>query len=127
MEPYLECLKPIAAEFSACIESLGCDDPDLLDSCYFGFLDAADCPPAVTSAKADTEYVCRGAQPFTCGSGEQIPDTWLCDLADDCEDGSDESECPVFICESGDEIPADWQCDGAVDCPDGDDEVGCDP
>ncbi|MEZ4451297.1 MAG: LDL receptor domain-containing protein [Nannocystaceae bacterium] len=127
MAPNLECIKPIAADFAECIASLGCDDPDALDNCYFLFLSAGECPPSVTAVDAEVEYVCRGAGAFACGSGEEIPDTWLCDLEDDCADGSDESRCPVFECDTGDEIPLDWQCDGAADCPNGDDEVGCDP
>lgn len=127
MAPYLECLKPVAADFAACIDALGCDDPDALDNCYFVFLQASECPPSIPAVDAEVEYVCRGASPFACGSGEEVPDTWLCDLEDDCVDGSDEAECPFFECQSGDEIPLRWRCDGAPDCPDGDDEVDCPP
>ncbi|MEZ4383021.1 MAG: LDL receptor domain-containing protein [Nannocystaceae bacterium] len=127
MGDYLECVKPVAAEFAACIADLSCENPDALDNCYLLFLGAIDCPDSVTAIDAEVEFVCRGAAPFTCGSGEEIPETWLCDLEDNCADGSDESDCPVFTCMSGDEIPLDWACDGEEDCPDGDDEADCDP
>jgi len=125
MAPYFECVKPVAADFAACIAGLGCADPDALDNCYFIFLDASECPPSVAAVDAEVEFVCRGAAPFMCTSGESIPDTWVCDLDENCSDGSDESRCPVFMCMSGEEIPLDWRCDGAPDCPDGDDEVDC--
>lgn len=127
MGAYLECVKPVAADFAGCIADLGCENPDALDNCYLLFLGAGDCPPSVKAVDAEVEFVCRDAAPFACGSGEEIPETWLCDLEDDCADGSDEADCPVFECMSGDEIPLDWVCDGADDCPDGDDELDCDP
>lgn len=125
MAPYLECVKPVAADFAACVAGLGCADPDAIDNCYFIFLDASECPPSVMAVDAEVEFVCRGAAPFMCMSGESIPDTWVCDLDEECSDGSDESRCPVFMCMSGEEIPLEWRCDGAPDCPDGDDEAEC--
>jgi len=65
---------------------------------------------------------------FTCDSGDKIPLDWKCDGEYDCEDESDERDCPepeMFACGDGDEIPLSWKCDGEEDCPTGADEVGC--
>lgn len=60
---------------------------------------------------------------FTCGSGERLPQFWVCDRDPDCEDGSDESNC--FQCDSGGVLPPEAQCDAYQDCADGSDEAGC--
>jgi hypothetical protein len=64
---------------------------------------------------------------FMCGSGESVPVEYVCDLEDDCSDGSDEMQnCPPpFHCANGDDIPASWHCDGEDDCGDNSDEAGC--
>ncbi|MCA9636187.1 MAG: LDL receptor domain-containing protein, partial [Myxococcales bacterium] len=123
--PHFECLGPVTADFATCMKTTGCDDLDALDLCFFTLLDAGDCPDSDQAAEAQVRFECYGDAPFACGSGETIPETWVCDLDDNCADGSDESRCPVFMCKSGDEIPLEWQCDGAADCPDGDDEENC--
>lgn len=67
-----------------------------------------------------------------------IPDRWKCDGDHDCNDKSDEMNCPTtrkslcsnqeFTCKdnSGECIHIAWHCDGDVDCSDGSDEPdGC--
>jgi len=80
--------------------------------------DEIDCPDG------SDEKDC-GGQGFLCGSGETIPEEWVCDFFQDCQDGSDEVDCPGFLCGSGETIPLDWVCDVFVDCLDGSDEENC--
>ena len=44
---------------------------------------------------------------YTCDDGDtEYTDYEKCDGYQDCEDGADEADCPVFPCDSGQEIPA---------------------
>ena len=70
---------------------------------------------------------------FTCRSGDIrcIPRVWRCDRLPECEDNSDEEDCPrcdprsEFQCTSGQCIPARLHCDGMRQCNDGSDEEQC--
>ncbi|KAG7275698.1 hypothetical protein CRUP_011325 [Coryphaenoides rupestris] len=71
---------------------------------------------------------------FQCLSdSECVPDVWVCDDEEDCEDGSDErQQCPErtctsgqFRCNNGACIPNEYRCDLLPDCSDGSDERGC--
>lgn len=63
---------------------------------------------------------------FACSDGSKQPYLAVCDGAEDCDDGEDEQDCPVYTCKDGTEIPlAAPTCDGWEDCEDGSDEADC--
>ncbi|XP_072025071.1 uncharacterized protein [Amphiura filiformis] len=67
---------------------------------------------------------------FFCTSGECIPDTFVCDIYMDCEDGSDEIDCPCdnpaeFRCTNQRCINELFRCNGANNCGDNSDEEEC--
>ena len=55
---------------------------------------------------------------FVCDNNHCVLFEQVCDLVDNCGDGSDERQCTnSFKCKSGDYIPHSRLCDGNIDCP----------
>jgi len=68
---------------------------------------------------------------FACGNQTCIPENWWCDGDNDCDDHSDELNCPEktcdpvtkFQCKTVDRcIPRRWVCEYDNDCGDNSDE-----
>lgn len=126
-EAGLECATPVQATLLACVDGVDCVmELDAFSECldaYFMAIQMCAGPPK--AALAEVALVCEGMPPFMCGSGESIPEGWVCNLEVDCMDGSDEMNCPTFMCRDGTEIPLSYKCDGFPDCADQSDEADC--
>lgn len=125
----LECTAPAQMTALACLAGVTCTaDTQAFDACinpYFTAISTCAAPPK--SLLSEVELTCGQTAPFACGSGETIPESWSCDFNIDCEDGSDERDCPgAFLCDDGATlIPENFECDSIDDCPDQSDETGC--
>ena len=72
---------------------------------------------------------------FQCNDTQCIDSRWRCDGDFDCNDHSDEMNCPSnysncadneWACKTEDQcIHKSWKCDGDDDCADGTDEKDC--
>ena len=94
-------------------------------SCLDKCLVPAQCPLTENNTCAD-KFRCEA------NSSHCVPYSRICDLKDDCEDGSDERNCSNnFRCTSGSVsyVPISAKCDGKVDCLDFSDECNedCSP
>ncbi|KAF0990862.1 hypothetical protein HZS_3299, partial [Henneguya salminicola] len=103
------------------------------------------CPDNMVFNKSILKCVCDSTHPhctglackmheFHCHNNKCIPISNRCNGVDNCEDSSDEKNCPM-VCEI-DELLCDHDskcvsyykiCDGVKNCIDGKDELNCDP
>lgn len=85
---------------------------DGYNDCFEGGSDELDCPPD-----------------FVCADGSTLPPAYRCNEQVDCDDASDEADCPtatIFTCANGELIPASSVCNFMMDCADASDESdGC--
>lgn len=142
-DPYQMCVAEcVSASSCEALERLVCGgDQAVLDSCYTQCLQAHGF--ACNGQLIPPKYVCDGYDDclqdgadeldcppdFVCGDGSKIPPALRCNEELDCDDGSDEADCPTattFTCASGELIQASFVCNFMVDCADGSDESdGC--
>ncbi len=96
-KPYFECNTALAREYADCLAAASCD-VDIQFECtdeYYTKLDL-ECETLPYEYSVLITEACYGftlPDPYTCGSGESIPDNWVCDGEADCADGSDEVDC----------------------------------
>ncbi len=110
---------------SQCALESSCDS---LEELFCSFED----PSGPALLDVDQEVIacwseCMADSGFECDNGQMVPGDWVCDLEDDCGDGSDEADCEgqLFTCGDGEPISESWVCDGFEDCSDGSDEADC--
>uniref|UniRef100_A0A8D8Q816 Low-density lipoprotein receptor-related protein 2 n=1 Tax=Cacopsylla melanoneura TaxID=428564 RepID=A0A8D8Q816_9HEMI len=100
--------------------------------------DETGCPPSTETNRypfnrsRDKTSSCNPNDYFICANNICIPKKQRCDKTRNCQDGSDEKDCPEdcsggFQCVTDHRICLDvyQRCDRRVDCPDGSDEDNC--
>lgn len=118
------CLGQAFAAYGDCLSMIACTDEAAFTACLDAY-NATMCP-FDKEVEGALDLSCFGRDAFVCGSGEEIPQHYTCDMEVDCRDGSDEAKALcVFTCGSGEEIPKALRCDGSPDCMDMSDEANC--
>ncbi len=110
---------------ATCYAALSCESASYL-VCQVVY----ELPEAERLALRDCLETCRIESSFACGDGTTTSSANVCDLEQDCLNGSDEVDCSnhpnTFQCDDGELIWYDFRCDtGTPDCVDGSDEMNC--
>lgn len=95
--PYVACLAQANAGYNVCVAPLACKEYQELgpleSECFSAFLDANQVCYKISAAAVLAFEACDDwGPPFICGSGEPVPNIYLCDGDNDCADMSDEAE-----------------------------------
>ena len=97
--------------------------------CYrdcFGEAECDELEAALCRTDVSLLVECDRRCAFECASGALIAVESVCNGFEDCADGEDEFNCPVYVCEDGSELIGEGhRCDGWRRCPDGSDELDC--
>lgn len=106
-----------------CYAAASCDDVRLLECGGFEDGRLSDSYTACHEKCSESDPGAR----FECEDGSSDVAT-RCDLDEECDDGSDERDCPAsafFVCSDGERVPKYYACDGDFDCEDESDEAKC--
>ncbi|XP_072042361.1 uncharacterized protein [Amphiura filiformis] len=133
------------APFTCASGKFRCDSLDCIEwpkycdgsyDCYDGSDEPANCTTGTVPTmeppgpQPTTSTNCPEVWQHECDNGDCILSLYVCDNVPDCQDGSEELECPpcspdYYVCETGRCFPGHWECDGFNDCVGGEDESNC--
>lgn len=88
----LACSEQAFAAYADCLSMIACTDEAAFTACLDAY-NATMCP-FDKEVEGALDLQCFGSDAFLCGSGEEIPQHYACDMEMDCRDGSDEANCP---------------------------------
>ena len=86
----IDCLTAEIRSRTSCLSSASCD-PEAVDAC----LEADTTCPEIPGAIEEMAQAECGEPDFMCGDGGTVPADWRCDGEADCQDASDEANCPT--------------------------------
>lgn len=90
----LDCIRPPLVLHTQCFIQAGCGDDEAQHACAIAYVvGVSECPAISKDVEFEVRVKCDGETPFSCGSGEQIPESGKCDAIPDCRDETDELDC----------------------------------